>query len=401
MKKSTRIILPIVIIVAGALITAGMILLKPKASRSRPQKEAVTVKVITVESTALPARVSATGLISASEKINLLPEVSGRIVHQSDRLIPGGRFKKGELMARIDSRDYALTAKQLESQVRQAELELQLELSRQKTAKREWELLGDDRPEDQASLALRKPHLDAAKENLKAAQSNLEKARLNLGRTSLRAPFNTVIVEENIDVGQVVGPSTVAAVLIGTDQFRVTASVPVNRLGLLEIPGFNAETGSEVTIIQDLGGEEKVKREGRMIGLGGQLDPQTRTAQILVALDDPLDPPEGQAKMLSGAYVDLEIAGRELSGVILLPRIAIEDGRKVWIVDDDNKLSSREITVGWSDENQVAVTDGIAGGDRVVITTLAIPVEGMPVSIQGETPPEADETENSEVSDES
>ncbi len=389
MIRSKNILIPIAILIAGVLIAAAMIFFKPKASSTGATRPALMVQATIAAKQTLPAVIRATGVVSAAKEITLLPEVSGRVVFLSDKLVPGGRFKKGELLARIDPRNYSLAVRQAESQVKQVELALQLEQSRQGTAKKEWELLGDDRPESEAALALRKPHLAAAKELVSAAKSFLEQAKINLSRTTLRAPFNCVVLEERIDVGQVIGANSVVATLAGSDQFRVTSSVRVDQLGLIQIPGFNAETGSAAKLIHDLGGGEKAVHEAVVMKLAGQLDPKTRTAQLLVSIDDPMDPPSGNLPILIGAYVDIEITGRDVPDVFLIQRSAVVDGSTIWVVDENNSLTSTKIEIAWGDENTVAVTDGLAEGDRIVSMPPALPIEGMPVRIQGE----ANETE--------
>ncbi len=384
MSRKNRIIIPIVIIIAGIAAAATMVFLKPKASRSRPNRQAALVEIMTAQKQSLPAKVKATGVVSAANEITLLPEVSGRIVSQSEKLVPGGRFEKGETMARIDSRNYSLAVRQAESQVKQAELEMQLEQGRQKTAKKEWEILGDERPESEAALALRKPHLEAAKEALVAAKSSLDQAKLNLSRTTLRAPFNCVVLEEGIDVGQVVGQSSVVATLAGVDRFWIASSLRVDQLGLIQIPGFNADTGSKATITQNLGNGQETVREGEVVKLAGKLDSQTRTAQVLVALDNPMEPPEGQLPILIGAYVDMEITGQDAADAFIIPRSTLVGGNSVWTVNDENRLTAVDVAVVWSDDNEAAVTGALKEGDRLVTTPPAIPVEGMPVRIQGE-----------------
>lgn len=391
MTISRRTLFPVAILLAGVLVTVAMIIFKPKVSRTHPPRPAATVEVVEARSESLPAVIRATGVVSSAQEVTLIPEVSGSIRFVSEKLVPGERFNKGELLAKIDSRDYSLAVRRAKSQVRQEELDLQLEQSRQETAKQEWELLGDSRPESEAALALRKPHLVAAEQSLAAAQSSLDQANINLGRTALRAPFNCLLLDENIDVGQVVGPSSVIAVLAGTDRFRIQASLRVDRLGLIDIPGFNSQVSSPVTIIQDMGGGKKAVREGIVVKLGGKLDPQTRTAQLLVALDDPLDPPAGAMPILNGAYVDIEIKGRIVPDVVVVPRSALVEGTKVWLVDASSKLVSRIVDIGWGNEQSVMVTNGLAAGEQIVVTPLAIPVEGMPVRI-------ANDQEGSEVS---
>jgi multidrug efflux pump subunit AcrA (membrane-fusion protein) len=173
----------------------------------------------------VPVVVEATGIVSPARQIEVIPEVAGRIVGLSKKAIPGGRFRKGEVIARIDPRDYELAISQEQSRVRQAQLELELETGRGDIAAREWELMKENRKEPGNPLLLRTPHLETAKENLQAAKSGLERARLNRERTILRAPFNAIVLDKHVDIGQLTGPSTRVVTLIGTDQLWIDASV--------------------------------------------------------------------------------------------------------------------------------------------------------------------------------
>ena len=381
-KLMTRVIIPIAIVFAGLVATRGIVSLKATAARKPPSETAPVVEVVEVQASSNGARVSANGMVAPALDVTVQPEVAGRIVHVSSSLLPGGRFKRGELLAKIDARDYELAIKQQESQVHRAELDLELEAGRQKIAKREWELLGSSAPGDAApDLALRKPHLAAAKYNLDAAKSGLERAQLNLERTSLRAPFNAIVMTENVEVGQVVAPGAKVARLIGTDRFWVRVSVPVERLEMLDIPGINAETGSPATIVQALGGDKNIQRKGQVLRLQGELDHQTRTAQLLVAIEDPFageGPP-----LLPAAYVTVHIEGRSLPGVFAVPRSALHGGDRLWVVGAEDRLASRKVELRWGSEGQAFVTGELEAGDRVVTSALSLPVEGMRVRVVG------------------
>jgi len=319
-----------------------------------------------------------------------MPEVGGRIVNTSVKLIPGGRFSKGEVMARIDSRDYRYALEAEKARLKQAELEVQLEMGRQNTAAREWEMHGDGRPVEEAQLALRRPHLALAQQNLESAKSAVARAQLNINRTSLVAPFNAIVVEERLEVGQVVGQGSQVVSLVGTDSFWVNVSIPVSSLELIDVPGINAKEGSPVTVKHVLSASRTVIRPGRILGLGGRLDAGTRTAQLLVEVDNPLEAPSAAADappLLPGAYVDLQIEGRLHYGVYELPRVALVDGTRVWVVDAEDKLLSREVELAWAGEQQMHVRGGLSDGERVVITPLSLPVSGMKVQV---TQPELD-----------
>jgi hypothetical protein len=114
----------------------------------------------------------------------------------------------------------------------------------------------------------------------------------------------------------------------------------------------------------------------------GELDADSRTATLLVAIDHPLDVPEGQTPILPGAYVDVTLQGRTLERMATVPRQALQEGRWVWLASPDDKLIRREVTVGWTDADTAYVSAGLTEGERVITSPLALPVEGMPLAVQ-------------------
>jgi RND family efflux transporter MFP subunit len=377
-----RFVVPLIILVAGVAAAAGLVKMRPQAKRGAPEATAPAVHVLRVQPAAQNARVSGTGVVSAAREVQIAPEVAGRVTYQSKKLVPGGRFKAGEVLLRLDDRDYQIAIRQQESLVGKAQLELDVELGRQGVAKKEWELLGDDRPDEAAKLALRKPYLASAQRGLDSANSGLERAQLQLERTRLAAPFNALVTNEGVEVGQYVGPGARVATLIGTDEFWVTVSLPMERLAGVELAK-DGKPGSKAIVRQDLGNAGVIEREGSVLRLAGQLDPQTRTAQVIVAVPNPLDGDDGQLPLLVGAFVEVEITGRVLSDVYAIPREALVDGDQVWIVDGAGTLQRRAVQLAWRWDNggAVFVGEGLVPDDRVVTTPLALPIAGQKVRI--------------------
>lgn len=375
MKILTRGVLPVGIIVLGLACAGGMIAARPGAESKEPSAIAQPVEVIAAQPREVAAIVSATGGVDPSRQVSLAPEVSGKVVFVDERLRPGGTFSKGDTLLRVDARDYRAQLAADEARLAQAQLELALEEKRQLTAQREWELLGSKGSQD--SLALRKPHLEVAKANLRSAEAAVERSQLNLSRTSLRAPFNAVIVSENADLGQVVNAQASQLVtLVGTDAVRVSVSVPVERLGVLDIPGFNADVGSRARIVQERAYGPDVVHEGQVTGVSGQLDPQTRTATVVVEVADPRG---GTEPLLPGSFVEIEIVGRPLANAVPIPRAALAGVDSVWLVRE-GALTRRDVRVGWRTDEEVYITEGLSDGDQVVTTPPSLPVEGMPVT---------------------
>lgn len=385
-KVIVKIILPVVVIGLGAYVANWFINTRPVVARKTVELPAP--RVDTLAATKGPQRVKVVGWgnVRAAQSIVLQPEVSGRITDQNSELVPGGRFKAGEMIVNIDPRDYEFAIEQRNAEVTRAESQLTEEDGKQVIAKREWKLLESDMNTTDAGrdLALRKPHLRNAQAALAAAKSGLEAARLDLERTVIRAPFNALVQKELVDTGQLVTPQTQLATLIGTDRFWVQVSIPVHRLAWIKIPGVNgtkASEGSKARVIHAGIEGYEIVRMGRVVRLHGDLDPLARMARVLIAVDDPLglkpDSPNHGVPLLVGAYVHAEIEGLELPDVVAVPRIALHEGNRVWIANAEDRLEIREIEIAWRRENDVLVESGIQTGERIVTTRIATPIPGM------------------------
>lgn len=403
-QRLVRFLLSAGILGIGIAVAAALVKTKPQAEKVERQNAGELVEVIEVHPSTQAVVVTASGTVVPAQQISVGPEVSGRVSWMSDKLIPGARFAQGEQLVRIDARDYQLAVEQQVAQVDRAQTELEIERGRKQIAEREWELLagkqqnqaqaGSQPPATQAtqetgSLALRDPQLRTAQAALKAANSGLDRAKLTVAKTSIRAPFNAMVQSKSVDMGQLVGPQMPLATLVGTDAFWVQVSIPVERLGWIQIPGVRGATeGSPARIVQQLGKDTSVRR-GKVVRLLGDLDPQGRMARLLVEIEDPLglkkaNPKEKQADaagpdmpLLLGSYVSVEISGEQLQDVVELPRAALHDGDQVYVMTPENTLAIKAIGVLWRRPDTVLVGSGLADGDKIVTSPIGAPVEGM------------------------
>ncbi|MGA1355039.1 MAG: hypothetical protein ACO32I_09745, partial [Candidatus Limnocylindrus sp.] len=144
MKRVLRIVVPVLILAVGAVGMKTLASMKDTASRDRPQQAAPAVEVAAVQPMVVPARIRATGVVRPARVVTLGPEVGGVIIWQSEELVPGGRFQSGQVIVRVDPRDYQMALDQENSRIERATLELETEQARQRVAQREWELLGKE-----------------------------------------------------------------------------------------------------------------------------------------------------------------------------------------------------------------------------------------------------------------
>jgi RND family efflux transporter MFP subunit len=391
-RLALRALLPFAIVGGGFALTAALFASSGEAEQGAPEVLKLPVEIIALDSADANAVVTGTGAVLPSQQIVVVPEVPGRVDWVSDQLLPGGRLSQGDAFAQIDRANYGVALAAETTKLQQAQLELELERGRGEVAKREWALLGEKdgqaAAQADAQLALRHPNLKIAELSVQAAEVARDKARLDLRRTTLSAPFNALVVSEAVDVGQVVGAQSQVATLIGTDRFWVQASLPFDRLSVIDVPGVPRpdgslpEIGAVAEIIQTLPDGKTAVRKGQVISRSGQLDSQTRSATVMIAVERPLDPGPGEQPLYAGAFVDVRITGRPVVGAFRLPRAALRNGDTVWVVDPDEKLQRRTVSLAWSLPEEVMVNGGLQPGDRVVVSALSAPIAGQPVVVQ-------------------
>jgi RND family efflux transporter MFP subunit len=347
--------------------------------------QTIEVAVVTHEPT-----IAAMGIVTAEKQVAVAPEVAGRVIEQNTALVPGGRIEAGDPLIRIDARDYSLAIESMKADLAQAQLMVREENTLRRVAEHEWRDRPEGFSEETLQFALREPHIDAAKARVDSARSRIAKAKRDLGRTILRSPFDAVVLVESVDVGQSVAPGAPIATLAGIDRYTVQVSLPVSYLELIDIPDVSItdDKGSTAIVHNEAAGSDE-QREGYVVRLHGSIDERGRMAQLFIAVDDPLgrlQPVEARPlPLLLGTHVRVEIKGRALRDVVVVPRRALRDDESVWTLDVENRLRRREVEVAWREPGSVIVRDGLAAGDRVVTTPLAVATEGMKVELTPES----------------
>ncbi len=396
-------ILPVVILAVAISSAVFMLANRIKPDRLEVDEQVIPVEISDIVHTTEEVVVNAQGTVTAAQQVMVRPEVAGRIVSLSRSLVPGGLFNVGNTIASIDRRDYQVQLAVQREAVARARLALRQEQARQSVAEEEWGLLEGSILADKSNrdLALRLPQIEQAEAAIAAAEGALARAELDLERCTITAPFDAVVIREQVDLGQVVNPQTEVATLVGTNTYWVQVSLPVENLGWIAIPGRGSREGSPVTIIHSAGTVE-IRREGRIERLLGDVDPAGRMARLLIVIDDPLNLKGrnhgSSLPLLLGSYVTVEIHGRAIENAVVIPRRALRevhvDGATgaregLWIMNGDDRLTTREAEVVWRTEDTVIISNGFTDGERLITSNIAAPIEGMKLSV-ADTPPDPD-----------
>lgn len=371
----------VLLLVIGFMVSRYLMKTKPQAKRKAPKKMETLVQVVKVSPSTATVLIKAQGRIVPAREIVLQARVSGQVVYLHPGFIPGGIIGKGEILLKLEDIDYQLNLRRKEDALALSEADLRIEEGSQTVARQEWELitsLTEDIDISSRDLALRKPQLAKAEALIKSARTDLERAQVDLDRTVIRAPFNLIVRQENIDLGSEVSTSTHLATLAATDIFWAEISLPTEKLAWFDLPDGKKE-GSPV-LVQS---HRKQPYAGRIISLAPDLDNDGLMARLLIEIADPLGLQNDCQPLLLGSFVEAQIEGSKLDNVYTLPRSALGKNDIVLLVDQQSRLQLQSVTVAWKGMVNVFVSDGLTPQARVVISRVAAPIKGMPLKVIG------------------
>ncbi|WP_149304085.1 efflux RND transporter periplasmic adaptor subunit [Pareuzebyella sediminis] len=383
------------IILGGILITTLIFSTEPEAQREGATVEtAMLVDVVSAKRGTFEPVIVATGTVQPVEDVTISPLVSGQIIRRDPAFTPGGFVKKNEVLLQIDPSDYRNTLELRKSELMQSQTTLATEMGRQQIAQQDLQLIADDSlfgggplSEDERQLVLRKPQLNAVKANIGASKAAVDQARLNLERTTIRAPFDAHILNQNVTKGSQVSPGDDLGRIVGTDHYWVTATVPVSKLQWLSFPRNDTEKGAKVRIENRTAWSPNTYREGYLDKQIGALDGQTRLARVLIRVADPLatkKESEGMPKLMIGAFVEVQIQADTIPNVIRLNRDYLRSNETVWVMKDE-KLEIRNVDIVLNDDEYAYISKGLEDGEKVVITDLSTVTNGIGLRTSLET----------------
>jgi len=373
-----------ILIAAGAL--SYMLISNPAHSEKKEelQKPSDVVKIEKAVIGDYPVKIEVMGQVIPAHETLLKSRVPGEIIEVSPNFVPGGLFKKGEFILKIDPADYELDVKVKTAALNQAKAVYNLELGQQQIAKDEMKMLerSTGKKLKNTSLALRKPQLEQAKANLESAKAALEISELNLERTNVKAPYNAIVRERLGDIGNVFSSLDRLATLVNTDKYWIDIEVPIKDLYWLKVPSDKDKNGSKAFIkLGNIRGE----REGRLFKQSGSVNPQSRLASMLVNIPDPLllnSDISSESPMVLGDFVPVTLIGKTLKDAFRVPLNYIREGSNIWL-EKGGKLIIQPVTIAYKDRKYAYITAGLEHDSHIVTSNIITPINGMEIMVQG------------------
>ena len=368
-----------ILILLLILVGIGYLLGRNPPSASLPQRgtwdQPTPVRVVPVQRGSLDVQIKSIGTVTPLATVTVRSRVDGELTRVL--FTEGSEVEQGTLLAEIDPAPYRAQLAQAEGLAQQNQAQLA-------NAQADLELYEGLYQQDSIArqqLTSQRALVEELRGTLKANAAQVEDARLQLSWTRIEAPIDGKLGLRRIDAGNLVSSSDSEG-LVSITQMRPIAvefTVPEPDVPALR----RAVASGEVLAVQALDrSEQQVLASGRLHTIDNQIDIATGTLQIKAVFEN------GDDELFPNQFVNVRLRLQTLPSVVTIPSDAVQFGSRgtyVYVVNpDENKAYTRLVTLGATADGQVAVTDGLAERELVVLEGLDRLRDGREVVISDE-----------------
>jgi membrane fusion protein, multidrug efflux system len=354
------------VICVGAGILVSTLRTGPVAAAAPSGPPAMPVPVTSVTKKTIPVYLEYSARTESIREVSLQAKVAGYI--QSQPIADGADVKEGELIYKIDERDYRAALDQAKAQAQRNVAALSYAKS---NFNRGDELvktgfLAKDNYDQRAST------LGQSEASVAMDSASVRSAEINLAYTDIRAPFAGRLGRNRAPVGTLVGGSGFTLnTLVQLDPLYVTFNPSERDLGIIQ----TARNSGPVVAKVSLPDEPTAGYSGELTFIDNGVDRTTGTITARATVPNP------KFTLLPGQYVRVRVHVRDEANALLVPQIALGSsqlGKYVYVVGPDNKAEQKIVSLGATDGDAVAVT-GLAETDQVITGNLQKIGPGSPV----------------------
>ena len=382
-RNNQRLLLSTAILVGAATI-AGLltVTLRQEPPKREIDDRALLVDVLRLNSTSVQFTVRSQGTVLPRTRTVLSAEVSGAVVEISPKFIAGGVFQPGETLMRIDPTDYGVAVKKAEALLRQRRIEFD----------------GAEKLRSQGYRA--ESEFASAAAALASAEADVVRAQRNLERTHIQLPYEGMVFSKDADLGQFVNPGTRLGVTFATNYAEVRLPLTDQDLAFIELPDAaeitetGGSNGPAVTLTAVQKGQPE-EWQARIVRSEGVVDEKSRVTYAVAQIDDPYRLHAPGTPLPVGTFVGAQLSGSSVDAVIRVPRSALRGSNQLLFVDDENKIRIRTVNVVRADAQYAYVTGDELLGQRIAVTGIDSPLNGMLVRTTDDPP--ADSSRSGQV----
>lgn len=323
------VVLVLVILVCSVLLTA-VYFYHPQPDIHAEGSTDVTglpISIQIVSPQAHAARVTALGEVLPLWETTMNAQVAGRIEYLSPRLRAGQRVQRGERLVEIAKSNYALQIAEAQGRLANAQVNVLRAEREVFNAQRNWTQSGMEGPPDSA-LVLHQPQLKAAQAELDAAQALLTHAQTLWDYTTIRAPYDGLVVTRDVDPCETLFAGGLVATVYSLERAEIAMHLDAEHWALLPEDLSTAQ-------VQVVDPDQGHRWSAHIVRESHRRDRLSRLRTLYLHVERPL---EQMPPLLPGTFVRMECVGRSLDNLLCVPETALTKQGIVWLVDPDDRL---------------------------------------------------------------
>ncbi|WP_149703721.1 efflux RND transporter periplasmic adaptor subunit [Campylobacter concisus] len=326
------------------------------------------VDIFTAQKTDIPISFDYTATVTSSQDVIIYPKVGGTIIKQFFK--PGSKVKAGDKLFLIDPEKYQASYDSLDASVGVANANLKNAETEFKRISALYKKNAVSQKDYDAAVAA----YDIANANLVSAKANLKNAKIDLEYTTITAPFDGVVGDNQVDVGSLV-------IANQTKLVRLTKINPIEaEFYIADVDNLSRKANLDSGAWQQLNSEAvlNLNNEG-FTGKVTFIDNVVNTATGSVLAKASFDNSEG--KILPGAFGHIKMSGFVQKNAFNIPQVALQQSatNTYVLVVKDGKVSQKNVKIGYQTKNMVAVTEGLEEGDKIIVNNFLKIGVGAPV----------------------
>ena len=338
---------------------------KAAAGRQMPLSH---VDIFTAQKTDIPISFDYTATVTSSQDVIIYPKVGGTIIKQFFK--PGSKVKAGDKLFLIDPEKYQASFDSLDASVGVANANLKNAETEFKRISALYKKNAVSQKDYDAAVAA----YDIANANLVSAKANLKNAKIDLGYTTITAPFDGVVGDNQVDVGSLV-------IANQTKLVRLTKINPIEaEFYIADVDNLTRKTNLDNGSWQQLNSDAVLSVNGENFnGKVNFIDNVVNTATGSVLAKASFDNSEG--KILPGAFGHIKMSGFIQKNAFNIPQVALQQSatNSYVLVVKDGKVSQKNVKTGYQTKNMVAITEGLEDGDKIIVNNFLKIGVGAPV----------------------